>query len=199
MGSSHDSSSTASSAGGPSPSGAAQPLDPMVVIRSRPYIAALMLAALWVSHLGRRLRIPGPGRGGPGLPLRRAARADLRGAGTRVVAGALVGAVRAVDRVDHPVPAGHRRPLSCFRLQRGRRSAHRRELVGVILAALTTLSLGAVLGPEAPLIAIGGGLGALTVHLAKKDAPPMALTIMASAGSFAAISTLLGSPCSAPS
>jgi H+/Cl- antiporter ClcA len=69
-----------------------------------------------------------------------------------------------------------------------------RDLPGVILAALTTLSLGAVLGPEAPLIAIGGGLAALTVHLAKKDAPPMALTIMASAGSFAAISTLLGSP-----
>jgi len=59
---------------------------------------------------------------------------------------------------------------------------------------LTTLSLGAVLGPEAPLIAIGGGLAALTVRLANKDAPPMALTIMASAGSFAAISTLLGSP-----
>lgn len=68
------------------------------------------------------------------------------------------------------------------------------ELTGVILAALTTLSLGAVLGPEAPLIAIGGGLGALAVHLAKKDAPPMAVTVMASAGSFAAISTLLGSP-----
>jgi H+/Cl- antiporter ClcA len=69
-----------------------------------------------------------------------------------------------------------------------------KELPGVILAAFTTLSLGAVLGPEAPLIAIGGGLAALTVHLTKKDAPPMALTIMASAGSFAAISTLLGSP-----
>lgn len=69
-----------------------------------------------------------------------------------------------------------------------------RELPGIVLAAFATLSLGAVLGPEAPLIAIGGGLAALTVHLAKKDAPPMAVTIMASAGSFAAISTLLGSP-----
>jgi H+/Cl- antiporter ClcA len=69
-----------------------------------------------------------------------------------------------------------------------------RELPAIILAALATLSLGAVLGPEAPLIAIGGGLAALTVHLLKKDAPPMALTIMAAAGSFAAISTLLGSP-----
>lgn len=69
-----------------------------------------------------------------------------------------------------------------------------RDLPGVILAAAATLSLGAVLGPEAPLIAIGGGLAALTVRLVKKDAPPMALTIMASAGSFAAVSTLLGSP-----
>ena len=69
-----------------------------------------------------------------------------------------------------------------------------RELPGIILAALTTLSLGAVLGPEAPLIAIGGGLAALTVSLLRRDAPPMALTIIASAGSFAAISTLLGSP-----
>ena len=69
-----------------------------------------------------------------------------------------------------------------------------RELPGIALAALTTLGLGAVLGPEAPLIAIGGGLAALTVRLAKKDAPPTAVMIMASAGSFAAISTLLGSP-----
>ena len=68
------------------------------------------------------------------------------------------------------------------------------DLPAVILASFTTLSLGAVLGPEAPLIAIGGGLAALTVHLVKKDAPPMAITILASAGSFAAISTLLGSP-----
>jgi len=68
------------------------------------------------------------------------------------------------------------------------------ELVGIFLAALTTLSLGAVLGPEAPLIAIGGGLAALTVHLVRRDAPPMAATVMSSAGSFAAVSTLLGSP-----
>lgn len=69
-----------------------------------------------------------------------------------------------------------------------------RDLFGIALAALTSLSLGAVLGPEAPLIAIGGGLAALTVRLAKKDAPEMAATVMGSAGSFAAVSTLLGSP-----
>ena len=37
-------------------------------------------------------------------------------------------------------------------------------------------------------------MAALTVRLAKKDAPPTAQMIMASAGSLAAISTLLGSP-----
>ncbi len=68
------------------------------------------------------------------------------------------------------------------------------ELPGVFLASLATLSLGVVLGPEAPLIAIGGGLGMLAVHLAKKDAPPTAAIVIASAGSFAAVSTLLGSP-----
>lgn len=51
-----------------------------------------------------------------------------------------------------------------------------------------------MLGPEAPLIAIGSGLGVLAVHLVKKDAPPMAAVVIGAAGSFAAISTLLGSP-----
>ena len=68
------------------------------------------------------------------------------------------------------------------------------DLLGIVLASLATLSLGVVLGPEAPLIAIGGGLGVLAVRLAAKDAPPMAATVMAAAGSFAAVSTLLGSP-----
>ncbi len=68
------------------------------------------------------------------------------------------------------------------------------ELPGVVLAAFATLSLGVVLGPEAPLIAIGSGLGVLAVHLIKKDAPPMAALVIGVAGSFAAVSTLLGSP-----
>jgi len=63
-----------------------------------------------------------------------------------------------------------------------------------VLAALGTLCLGAVLGPEAPLIAIGSGLGVLAVRLLKRDAPAQAVTVIAAAGSFAAISTLLGSP-----
>lgn len=68
------------------------------------------------------------------------------------------------------------------------------ELPGVGLAALATLALGAVLGPEAPLIALGGGLGALAIRLITRDSPPTAVAVIASAGSFAAVSTLLGSP-----
>jgi H+/Cl- antiporter ClcA len=68
------------------------------------------------------------------------------------------------------------------------------DLPGIVLASLATLCLGAVLGPEAPLIAIGTGLGALAVHLVKKDAPQMAVLVIGAAGSFAAIATLLGSP-----
>lgn len=67
-------------------------------------------------------------------------------------------------------------------------------LPGIVLAAVATLGLGAVLGPEAPLIAIGAALAMLSVKLAKRDAPPQLLLIMAAAGSFAAISVIFGSP-----
>jgi len=65
---------------------------------------------------------------------------------------------------------------------------------GVALAALATLGLGLVLGPEAPLIAIGAGVAAFAVKQAKKDAPPQLIVVMAAAGSFAAISVIFGSP-----
>ena len=68
------------------------------------------------------------------------------------------------------------------------------ELPGIVIASFATLSLGVVLGPEAPLIAIGSGLGVLAVHLVKRDAPERASVVIGAAGSFAAISTLLGSP-----
>jgi H+/Cl- antiporter ClcA len=68
------------------------------------------------------------------------------------------------------------------------------QLFGIAAAALATLCLGAVLGPEAPLIGIGTGLGVLAVHLLKRDAPATAVVVIGAAGSFAAIATLLGSP-----
>jgi H+/Cl- antiporter ClcA len=65
---------------------------------------------------------------------------------------------------------------------------------GVALAAVATLGSGAVLGPEAPLIVLGGGVAAWAVRLAKRDAPAQMSAVVGAAGSFAAISTLLGSP-----
>ena len=68
-------------------------------------------------------------------------------------------------------------------------------LPGIFFAALATLGFGAVLGPEAPLIALGSGLGVLILHLVKRERRrPWRAIVIGAAGSFAAISTLLGSP-----
>jgi H+/Cl- antiporter ClcA len=68
------------------------------------------------------------------------------------------------------------------------------QLPGVILAALATLIFGAVLGPELPLIMLGGGLVLVFLRLARRDVPEQGQRVLASAGSFASISTLMGSP-----
>jgi H+/Cl- antiporter ClcA len=68
------------------------------------------------------------------------------------------------------------------------------ELPSVILAALASIGLGLVIGPEAPLIALGGGLGVLAVHLMNKDAPNEVGAVMAAAGMFAAVSLIFASP-----
>ncbi|MFD7018410.1 chloride channel protein [Streptomyces sp. NPDC059928] len=68
------------------------------------------------------------------------------------------------------------------------------ELPGIFLAALATLCFAAVLGPEAPLLALGGGLGAGAVRMVKRDPPEQVSAVLGAAGSFAAISSLLGSP-----
>ena len=51
------------------------------------------------------------------------------------------------------------------------------ELPGIVIAAFATLSCGAVLGPEAPLIAIGSGMGVLAVHLVRRNAPQTASAV----------------------
>ncbi|RJQ87277.1 chloride channel protein [Amycolatopsis panacis] len=68
------------------------------------------------------------------------------------------------------------------------------DLPGIVLAALASLCLGVVLGPEAPLIMLGAGLAVLAGRLARRDMPEQAVAVIAAAGSFAAVSTLLGSP-----
>ncbi len=68
------------------------------------------------------------------------------------------------------------------------------ELPSVLLAALASIGLGLVLGPEAPLIALGGGLGVLSIRVLRRDAPPEVAELLAVAGTFAAVSFLFGSP-----
>jgi H+/Cl- antiporter ClcA len=66
------------------------------------------------------------------------------------------------------------------------------DLGGILLATLATLGLGLVLGPEAPLIALGLGLGTIAVRIVGVDETNARL--LALAGAFAAISTLFGNP-----
>jgi H+/Cl- antiporter ClcA len=63
---------------------------------------------------------------------------------------------------------------------------------GVALAAIGTLSFGAVLGPEGPLIALGAVVGIAVTRLAGLGAQESA--VLGSAGSFSAISALFGGP-----
>ena len=65
-------------------------------------------------------------------------------------------------------------------------------LASILPAALATLGLGLVLGPEAPLIALGLGLGALAVRLIRLEGTGAQLLVLA--GAFAAIAALFGGP-----
>jgi H+/Cl- antiporter ClcA len=67
-------------------------------------------------------------------------------------------------------------------------------LPGVIVAGLASIGLGSVVGPEAPLIALGAGLAVATVGLARRPVPDQTLMVVAAAGSFAALSLIFNSP-----
>ncbi|HEY2258399.1 MAG TPA: chloride channel protein, partial [Solirubrobacteraceae bacterium] len=69
-----------------------------------------------------------------------------------------------------------------------------RELPGIVLAGMASIGLGLVIGPEAPLIALGAGLGATAIRLARRDAPNQVVVVVAAAGSFAALSFVFTSP-----
>ena len=179
----------------PTPAATGLDIDPVATVRSKRYLSALILAVV----LGIPISAVAYGFLALVAAIQGYVFEDLP---TQLIGGpapawwgvpwlALCGLLTALTIRYLPGNAGH---SPAFGFKTGGGPPTGRELVGVILAALSTLSLGAVLGPEAPLIAVGGGLAALVVHLVKKDAPPMALVVMASAGSFAAISTLLGSP-----
>jgi H+/Cl- antiporter ClcA len=67
-------------------------------------------------------------------------------------------------------------------------------LPGVLLAGLATIGFGLVLGPEAPLIALGGGLAVLVISMARRDSPPEVLLVIGAAGAFSALSFIFTSP-----
>jgi H+/Cl- antiporter ClcA len=68
------------------------------------------------------------------------------------------------------------------------------DLTGVLLAATLSLVLGAVVGPEAPLIALGGGLAVLAANRTRLRDSQQGLSLVAVAGSAAAIATIFGNP-----
>jgi H+/Cl- antiporter ClcA len=166
--------------------------NPLAVLRSRGYVALLVLAALvaipvsaasyWFLQLLNDLQrwvfdnLP-HGLGFSTQP-------SWWPLPVLTVAGAVVGlAVRFL-----PGPGGH---IPAEGLKTGGVFSGI-ELPGIAVAAIAGLGLGVVLGPEAPLIALGGGLAAFVLR--GDRAKPQAVAIVAAAGSFTAISALFGSP-----
>lgn len=74
----------------------------------------------------------------------------------------------------------------------GMSTVHPVDLGSILLAALASLALGLVLGPEAPLIALGLGLGVLAVRIVRFEGTQAQL--LSFAGAFAAIAALFGNP-----
>ena len=171
------------------------PPDPLALLRSRSYLQLLVLAAVigapisavayfflalvgklqtWIfTDLPSGLGFHGEPLWWPIPPL--------------VLAGLLVALT-----IRHLPGTGGHSPADGFKT--GGPPVRPIDLPGIFLAALATLSLGAVLGPEAPLIALGGGLGVCAIRLIKRDSPDQAVRLVAATGSFAAIATLFGSP-----
>jgi H+/Cl- antiporter ClcA len=174
--------------------GTAKPADPLALLRTRPYLVLLVFAAILgapiaafaygflklvavlqnavFTQLPSGLGFHGEPLWWPLLPL--------------AVSGVLV----ALTIRYLPGKGGHS-PADGFHAGGIITAA---QIPGVFFAALATLCLGAVLGPEAPLIAMGGGLAALVVHFTKRDLPKQTIAVVGAAGSFAAIATLFGSP-----
>jgi H+/Cl- antiporter ClcA len=170
------------------------PVDPLAALRTRAYVVVLVLAALlgvpiaiaayyfqWlVDKLQTWVFVDLPSGLGfadtptwwPLVPL--------------AVAGLLVGLI--IERL--PGRGGHS-PADGFHAGPAPEPI---ALPGIFLAAVVSLGLGAVIGPEAPLIAIGSGIAIVAVRLVKRDAPAQAVAVIGAAGSFAAVSALLGSP-----
>src|SRR4029077_2205331 len=144
------------------------PSDALALLRSRSYVALLVLAAIigvpvsaaayfflarvrrmkewFFTALPKGLGFHAEPLWWPVLPL--------------ALAGVLVAAT-----IRYLPGRGGRSPADGFKAGEGPPAPV--ELPGVLLTAFATLCLGVVLGPEAPMIALGGGLGVLAVRLVK--------------------------------
>src|SRR4051794_41410005 len=154
---------------------AAPAMDPVAVIRSKSYLTALVLAAVLgipisavaygflalVTKLQQLLSTALPGD----------VSADGTPAWWPVPWLALCGLLTGLTVRHLPGNCGH---SPAFGFHTGGGPPVDRELPGIVLAALSTLALGAVLGPEAPLIAIGGGVAGPPPPPLGQGAPPQA-------------------------
>jgi chloride channel protein, CIC family len=170
----------------------APPVNPLAVLRSRGYVVLLLLAALialpvssgayWFLQLVNNLQrwvfdnLP-HGLGFTSQP-------TWWPLPVLTVMGAAVAlSIRYLPGAGGHIPAWGLQVGKVFPLI---------DLPGIAVAAIVGLGLGVVLGPEAPLIALGGGLAALAAR--GPASAPQAVAIVAGAGSFAAVSALFGSP-----
>jgi H+/Cl- antiporter ClcA len=96
----------------------------------------------------------------------------------------LVGALGVAAALRLPGRGGHR-PLDGLGFDIGPGA-----VVSVVLAALVSLTAGAVLGPEAPLLAIGSAVGAVL----SGRLPPQVRDVVMAAGGTAALTLVLGNP-----
>jgi H+/Cl- antiporter ClcA len=173
---------------------AAMPADPFALLRTRRYIGLLVLAAVlgapvsfaaywflklialmqtWAyTDLPQGLGFDAAPTWWPLVPL--------------AAAGVLVGLT-----VRYLPGKGGEVPVDGFKAGGVPQLVH---LPSIAIAALLSIGLGTVVGPEGPLIALGGGLAYLFVWFVKRDLPVAAAAVIAATGSFAAISTLLGTP-----
>lgn len=172
----------------------AAPTDPYAVMRSKGFLMLLVIAAVLgvVISAGAYGFLKGVSR------LQKALYTDLpRGLGFHGVPEwwplpllGLAGVLVALTIRYLPGTGGHE-PAEGLKT---RGTAAAAELPGVLLAAVASLCLGAVIGPEAPLITLGGGVALAAFRLLRPASPAQVQGVVAASGSFAAISALLGSP-----
>ena len=103
----------------------------------------------------------------------------------------IAGVIIAFAIVRLPGAGGH---VPAQGLQVGGGPTEPTELPGIALAGLATMGLGLVLGPEAPLIALGAGLGLVAIRSVRSETPSQVQAVIAASGSFAAMSMIFSQP-----